>query len=105
MSLKNIDVIAIACKFVRSKTITAKTNTSMLQSNKKDFTGQKIAIGIDVHLRTWSVTVLTASGLIRTHSQKASAKELFEHLKSIILTAHIMPLTKQAFQAFLLIMP
>ena len=53
----------------------------MLQSNKKDFTGQKIAIGIDVHLRTWSVTVLTASGLIRTHSQKASAKELFEHLK------------------------
>ena len=42
----------------------------MLQSNKKDFTGQKIAIGIDVHLRTWSVTVLTASGLIRTHSHR-----------------------------------
>ena len=42
----------------------------MWQSNKKEFTEQKIAIGIDVHLRTWSVTVLTASGLIRTHSQK-----------------------------------
>lgn len=53
----------------------------MTQSNKKDFSGQNIAIGIDVHLRTWSVTVLTPSGFMRTHSQKASAKELFEHLK------------------------
>ena len=52
----------------------------MVQSNKKDFSGQNIAIGIDVHLRTWSVTVLTPSGFMRTHSQKASAKELFEHL-------------------------
>lgn len=33
----------------------------MVQSNKKDFSGQNIAIGIDVHLRTWSVTVLTPS--------------------------------------------
>ena len=63
----------------------------MLQSNKKDFTGQKIAIGIDVHLRTWSVTVLTASGLIRTHSQKASAKELFEHLNIKVFYHAISP--------------
>lgn len=52
----------------------------MVQSNKKDFSGQNISIGIDVHLRTWSVTVLTPSGFMRTHTQKASAKELFEHL-------------------------
>lgn len=77
----------------------------MVQSNKKDFSGQNIAIGIDVHLKTWSVTVLTSSGFMRTHSQKASAKELFEHLNKIIPTASPMRLTKRAFQGFRLIMP
>ena len=53
----------------------------MAQSKKINFNGQNIYIGIDVHLKSWSVTIMTESGYKRTHSQKPSAKELFEHLK------------------------
>ena len=56
--------------------------TSMRQQNyKKDFNGQNIFVGIDVHLKTWSVSVALPGGYLKTHTQKASAKELFEHLK------------------------
>lgn len=54
--------------------------TPMAQSKTIDFKGQNIYIGIDVHLSTWSVTILTESGYKRRHAQKASAAELFEHL-------------------------
>ena len=53
----------------------------MVQSKEINFDGQNIYIGIDVHLKTWNVTVLTQSGYKKKHSQKSSAKELFEHLK------------------------
>lgn len=53
----------------------------MVQSNVINFDGQNIYIGIDVHLKTWSVTIITQSGYKKKHSQKSSAKELFEHLK------------------------
>ena len=53
----------------------------MVQSNGINFDGQNIYIGIDVHLKTWSVTIITHSGYKKKHSQKSSAKELFEHLK------------------------
>lgn len=53
----------------------------MEQSKEIDFTGQNIYIGIDVHLKTWNVTIITQSGYKRKHSQQSSAKELFEHLK------------------------
>ncbi len=29
------------------------------QSNKIDFTGQHIYVGIDVHLKSWKVTIMT----------------------------------------------
>ena len=51
------------------------------QNYKKDFNGQNIFVGIDVHLKTWSVSVALPGGYLKTHTQKASAKELFEHLK------------------------
>lgn len=54
----------------------------MAQSNKINFKGQKIYIGIDVHLKTWHVTVMTAAGFKRKHSQPASSAMLFEHLKN-----------------------
>ena len=53
---------------------------SMAQNYKKDFNGQNIFVGIDVHLKTWSVSIALPSGYLKTHTQKASAKELFEHL-------------------------
>lgn len=53
----------------------------MVQSKGINFAGQNIYIGIDVHLKTWSVAIITQSGYKKKHSQKSSAKELFEHLK------------------------
>lgn len=52
----------------------------MQQSNKINFKGQNIYIGIDVHLKTWHVTILTDYGFKRKHSQPSSATALFEHL-------------------------
>ena len=53
-----------------------------LQSNKISFKGQNIYVGIDVHLKTWSVTILLKdSNYKKTFTQPASPKALFEHLK------------------------
>ena len=53
----------------------------MAQNYKKDFNGQNVFVGIDVHLKIWSISVaLQGGGYLKTHTQKASAKELFEHL-------------------------
>ena len=51
-----------------------------MQRNKISFKGQKIFIGIDVHARTWEVTVLTESGFVKRYSQVSSAKVLFDFL-------------------------
>lgn len=34
----------------------------MVQSKGINFNGQNIYIGIDVHLKSWSVTIITESG-------------------------------------------
>ena len=51
-----------------------------VQSNKKDFKGQNIFVGIDVHLKQWTVTVLTESGYKKKFSQPSCPKSLFDHL-------------------------
>lgn len=53
----------------------------MVQSKGINFEGQNIYIGIDVHLNTWIVTIITESGYKRKFSQKSSARKLFEYLK------------------------
>ncbi len=52
-----------------------------MQSNKKDFRGQKIFVGIDVHLKSWAVTVMTESGCHKTHTQNSSPEGLAHHLR------------------------
>ena len=54
--------------------------TPMAQSKGINFKGQNIYVGIDVHLKSWHVTVLTESGFKRKHSQPSSALALYEHL-------------------------
>jgi len=46
-----------------------------------DFTGANIYIGIDVHLRQWTVTLRSAIFELRTFSMNPSPKELIEHLQ------------------------
>ena len=53
----------------------------MVQRKELNFEGQNIYIGIDVHLKTWHVSILTESGCLKKHSQQSSAQALFEHLK------------------------
>ena len=52
-----------------------------MQRNKISFKGQKIFIGIDVHKRNWDVATAPEVGNVKRHTQKASAKELFDFLK------------------------
>ena len=52
-----------------------------MQRNKISFKGQKIFMGIDVHKRNWDVAIAPAVGNVKRHTQKASAKELFDFLK------------------------
>ena len=71
------------CIFVSANkqyTFTIKYRTSM-QRNKISFKEQKIFIGIDVHAKNWEVAIAPEVGIVRRHSQKPSAKELFDFLK------------------------
>lgn len=53
----------------------------MLQSKGINFNGQNVYIGIDVHLKSWDVTILTESGYKKQFTQPADALALFEQLK------------------------
>ena len=50
------------------------------QSNKIDFTGQNIYIGFDVHLRSWTVTVMTERLTHKTFSQPPKPEVLYNYL-------------------------
>ena len=52
-----------------------------MQRNEISFKGQKIFIGIDVHAKSWKVAIAPEVGAVKCHSQKPSAKELFDFLK------------------------
>ena len=71
-----------------------------MQSNKISFKGQKIYVGIDVHLKKWSVTVITEKGLKRTHPQKADAKELFEFLNRHYPDGEYLAVYESGFSGF-----
>lgn len=71
-----------------------------MQRNKISFEGQKIFIGIDVHKRTWAVTTVTESGYCKTHSQNASAQELFDFLTKHYPKAHYYAVYETGFSGF-----
>jgi hypothetical protein len=50
------------------------------QSNKLDFKGQNIYVGIDVHLKSWSVTVLSEHSVLKKFSQNPDAEALHKYL-------------------------
>lgn len=51
------------------------------QGNNFSFDGQNIYIGIDVHLKTWSVSIITESGYREHFSQESKASVLGARLK------------------------
>lgn len=42
------------------------------QRNGLNFSGQKIYVGIDVHLRSWSVTIMSEDNHHKTFSQPSA---------------------------------
>jgi len=50
------------------------------QRNEISFRGQKIYVGIDVHLKSWSVTVLSETSVLKKFSQRPSPEALYGFL-------------------------
>lgn len=50
------------------------------QSNKLDFKGQNIYVGIDVHLKSWSVAVLSESSVLKKFRQDPQPEALHKFL-------------------------
>ena len=71
-----------------------------MQKYKISFKGQKIFIGIDVHKKTWEVAVLTESGFMKRHPQKASAKELFDFLRKHYPDGDYLAVYESGFSGF-----
>jgi transposase len=53
---------------------------AMLKRNKLDFTGQPIYIGLDVHKKSWSVSISTKYGQYKTFSQPPEIDKLVHYL-------------------------
>ncbi len=51
------------------------------QNYKLDFSGKKIYVGIDAHLRSWTVSVMAAGILTKTFSQNSDAGDLRKYLE------------------------
>ena len=54
----------------------------MEQSNGISFKGQNIYVGIDVHLKRWSVTILSETSVLKRMSQGADPDALHRYLTS-----------------------
>lgn len=52
------------------------------QNRNLDFTGQDIFVGIDVHLKSWKVTVMMKQLYEKTFSQPPEPEALYRHLKN-----------------------
>jgi hypothetical protein len=50
------------------------------QSNKLDFKGQNIYVGIDAHLKSWSVAVLSQHSVLKKFRQDPSPESLHKFL-------------------------
>jgi len=50
------------------------------QRNEISFKGQRIFVGIDVHLKSWSVTILSETSVLKKYSQDSSPDALYGYL-------------------------
>jgi len=51
-----------------------------MQTQKLDFTGENIYVGFDVHLKSWTVTIMTDQITLKTFSQPPEPKLLHQYL-------------------------
>ena len=72
----------------------------MAQRKEINFEGQNVYVGIDVHLKTWHITILTESGYKSKFSQSSSAPALFEHLKKHYPKGNYQSVYESGFSGF-----
>ncbi|HWR72850.1 MAG TPA: IS110 family transposase, partial [Nitrospirota bacterium] len=53
----------------------------MKQATKLDFTGQQIYVGMDVHKKSWSISIYTDQFEHKTFSQPPKTEMLMSYLK------------------------
>ena len=58
-----------------------------VQSNTLDFSGQNIYVGIDVHLKSWSVAILSEHSVMRRFGQDPEPEALHKYWVSDYLGA------------------
>jgi transposase len=67
---------------------------------KLDFTGTKLFIGIDVHLRQWTVTIRTFNVVLRTFSMNPNPQQLFNYLTQHYPNASYYSVYEAGFSGF-----
>ena len=70
------------------------------QINKLNFKGQSVYAGIDVHLRSWSVTILSEHNHHKTFTQPAEAKKLADYLHAHFPGATYYSVYEAGFSGF-----
>jgi transposase len=70
------------------------------QSTQLDFKGQNIFVGIDVHLKSWTVTILTEELAHKTFTQPASAEALHGYLNRTFPGATYNSVYEAGFSGF-----
>ena len=71
-----------------------------VQSNTLDFSGQNIYVGIDVHLKSWSVAILSEHSVLKRFSQSPDRKRCTSILSAIIREPITTLFMKPASAAF-----
>ena len=64
-----------------AKTYRKEACHELIKSSKLDFTGQPIYIGLDVHKKSWSVSIFSKHGEHKTFTQPPEADKLVHYLR------------------------
>ena len=65
-----------------------------------NFAGQTIYVGIDVHLKSWKITIRTSEFELKTYSQESNVSTLVNHLKDNYPGANIKCVYEAGFSGF-----
>jgi transposase len=71
-----------------------------IRTTNLDFSGQKLFIGIDIHKKSWVVTIRTRDIELRTFSMNPVPKELTRHLKTNYPNAEYYSVYEAGFSGF-----
>lgn len=71
-----------------------------VQSSKLDFSRQNIYVGIDVHLKSWTVAILSEQSFLKRFSQSSESAALHKYLVCNYPGAHYFSVYKLVSAAF-----